>query len=122
MDEGASQVMTADAAAGADAGGIPVLLPASFLNYSGDVSWEFALGGGRVERAGVRLAARRRIQRELGAEPATAELLALAAAAVQHQVPADGAGIRWVTVANLQDLRALVRAHQARARPLFVEE
>ena len=99
-----------------------VLVPASFLNYSGDVSWEFLVPGRGAIRAGVRLAARRRIQRELRAEEAATELRNLAAAALlEGSIPPDPAGVVWVTPAHLDRLRAVVRAWEARALPLYRE-
>ncbi len=100
---------------------MPSLLPASFLNHSGDVSWEFATSDRGTVRAGVRLVARRRIQRLFGADATTQELTALAAAAVGTGAPVDGAGAVWVTAANLEALRAFVRERQQRALPLVAE-
>ena len=101
------------------------LLPASFLNHSGDVSWEFRPHGGQPTRAGVRLTAREAVRRRYadGGHPPdlTGKLMAHAAAAVLLPVAPDAAGVRWVTPANLDAVHAVVREHERRADPLYAD-
>lgn len=94
-----------------------VLVPASFISYSGDVSWEFDVPGRGTVRAGVRFAARRRIQRDSDEDVTTETLIALAAAASAGGVVPDPAGTAWVGPADVKSLAALVHQHHAAAAP-----
>jgi hypothetical protein len=107
---------------------VPRVVPASFISHGGDVSWEFVLGGAggpdRVVRAGVRLAARRRLLRQHapsgGPEEPTDVLLAHAAAALALGAAApDAAGVVWVTPENLERVAAHVRSLLGSARPVY---